>query len=252
MGISDSGRAGPDVRARRQGRCYVCGYVGSFELLCRSRREGFLCPTCGSSLRYQHQAQVIVSLLGHQTTTDLATLAAGSSRFHALRIYEPGLVGPFRQHLGRLPGYQQSYFWSQVAVGQHHEGVRCEDLEHPTYAPDSFDLIITSDIFEHVRRPWHGFRALFGVLERGGVHVMSIPTEHPLSATSQPRVDTSGDGDRLLKPAVYHGSPNDPRGSLVYTDFGADLPDRLTAMGYEVSVHHGPEHVLTFVMRRPA
>jgi hypothetical protein len=65
-------------------------------------------------------------------------------------------------------------------------------------------------------------------------------------------VDTSGDEDRLLKPPVYHGSPKDPRGSLVYTDFGADLPARLTAMGYEVSVHHGPERVFTYVMRRPS
>ena len=56
----------------------------------------------------------------------------------------------------------------------------------------------------------------------------------------------------LLKPAVYYGSPKDPQGSLVYTDFGADLAPRLVAMGYEVSVHYGPERVTTYVLRRPA
>jgi hypothetical protein len=80
---------------------------------------------------------------------------------------------------------------------------------------------------------------------------MSIPTPHPLPAVSQPRVDTSTDEDVLLAEPVYHGSPRDPRGSLVYTDFGADLPGRLTDMGYHVSWHHGPEGTHTYVMRRP-
>jgi hypothetical protein len=252
MTITDSGGARPEVLSRRLGRCYVCGYQGSFERVHRSAREGFPCPDCRSSLRYQHQAQTIVTLLGRQRTTDLVTLVRTDSRFRELRLYEPGVIGPFRKHWQHLPGYHSSYFWPDVAPGDRREGVRCEDLEHLTFDDESFDLVVTSDIFEHVRRPWDAFASVLRVLAPGGWHVMSIPTTHPLPGMSHARVDTATNEDRLLKPAVYHGSPKDPRGSLVYTDFGADLPARLTEIGYEVSVHHGPERVFTYVMRRPA
>ena len=249
MTITDSGRVGDRVLARRVGRCYVCGFQGSFELLCRSPREGFNCPECRSSLRYQHQAQTIVSTLGGRAASLVALVETDA--FQGLRIFEPGVVGPFRKYWNSLPGYQSSYFWPDVTLGQSREGVRCEDLERLTFPDDSFDIIVSSDIFEHVRRPWDAFRSLLRVLAPGGWHVMSIPTSYPLPAVSEPRVDTSTDEDRLLKPAVYHGSPKDPNGSLVYTDFGSDLPRLLTEEGYEVSVHHGPMNCNTYVMRRP-
>ncbi len=203
----------------------MCGYVGVFELRCRSRREGYLCPGCRASARYQHQAQTIATLFG---ASDLAALV-DQPAFADLRIYEPGVIGPFRKYWARLPHCTNSYFWPDVGLGQVHEGLRCESLEALTFPDASFDLVVTADIFEHVRRPWAAFEAIAHVLTPGGVHVMAIPTAEPLPRTSEPRVDTTSEVDVMLKEPIYHGSPKDPNGSLVYTDFGADLPQRLTA-----------------------
>ena len=53
-------------------------------------------------------------------------------------------------------------------------------------------------------------------------------------------------------PPVYHGSPVDPQGSLVYTDFGMDLPEQLRELGFETVTHHDYKNAVTFVSRRPA
>ena len=61
-----------------------------------------------------------------------------------------------------------------------------------------------------------------------------------------PRVDTTKDEDVLLLPEVYHGSPTDPKGSLVYTDFGLDIVEDLEKIGFRTEVHQAMKYNLTF------
>jgi SAM-dependent methyltransferase len=127
-----------------------------------------------------------------------------------------------------------------------HDGVRCEDLHALTFADERFDLVITSDIFEHVRRPLLGFSEIRRVLRTGGHHVFTIPLKWPLDSVSRPRVDTSGAEDVHVVPPVYHGSPTDPQGSLVYYDWGTDLVHLLAALGLPTRLLEGYFHNVTF------
>jgi SAM-dependent methyltransferase len=139
-----------------------------------------------------------------------------------------------------------------VPPGSEHEGVRCEDLRHLTLADECVDLVVTSDIFEHVRDPMPAFAELYRVLRPGGHHIFTVPIFWPLQPTSVARVDWSGPEDVFLVEPVYHGSPTDPQGSLVYTDFGMDLPEQLREIGFETCAHHGYRNAVTFVSRKPA
>ena len=231
------------------GRCAVCGRGTTFERREGPIRETCKCRECGASLRYRHQAAVLLALYGDRCRSLAEAVEDGS--FRALDIYEPGLIGAFRSLLGTVPGYRQSYYWPDVAPGEVHDGVRCEDLQALTFADCAFDLLITSDVFEHVRNPWAAFREIFRVLRPGGRHVFTVPFQWPLPSTSVHRVDTSGPDDVHLLPPAYHGSPVDPEGSLVYTDFGLDLPEKLREIGFRSAVHHGYRNNLTIVSTRP-
>jgi SAM-dependent methyltransferase len=141
-----------------------------------------------------------------------------------------------------------SYYWPDVTPGAMKNGVRSENLEALTFAACSFDLVISSDIFEHVRRPWHAFADTRRVLRDHGRHVFTVPFDP--SRDTIVRVDVVGDQDVLLLPTRYHGSPVDPAGSLVYNDFGRDLPERLELLGFEVTVHERRRRSWTFVSER--
>jgi SAM-dependent methyltransferase len=212
-------------------------------------RETYLCPHCRGSLRYQAQAQVLTRLFTKRGASCLEELA-GEQEFKALRIYEPGTLGPFRRLFTNLPGYHTSSYWPDCPQGEYRDGMRCENLMNLTYDDQTFDLVVTSDIFEHVRKAFDGFAEVGRVLRPGGVHVFSIPSQHPLPARSVERVDTTRPEDVHLKEPVYHN------GHLVYSDFGRDLLPRLQEMGLPTEAvrfdapEPGLEGLITFVSMR--
>ena len=165
--------------------CTVCGHAGYLRREERSIRETYRCGGCGASLRYREQARLILDNFSRKDSGHLADLV-NEAEFQGLRIYEPGLIGPFRKLFHKLPGHCNSYFWEDVPPGEFREDVQCQDLMNLTYEDNSFDLVLSSDIFEHVRKPFAGFQEVNRVLKPGGFHIFSIPPD--ASDASQNRV----------------------------------------------------------------
>jgi ubiquinone/menaquinone biosynthesis C-methylase UbiE len=95
-----------------------------------------------------------------------------------------------------------------------------------TFHDASFDVVITSELFEHVSDPWAGFSEVRRVLRAGGRHIFTVPMV-PATLTAS----------RSQQPAVYHIDPMRPQGIAVITDFGDDLPDLLRPLGFETDTH---------------
>ena len=215
-------------------RCTVCGHTGYLRRADRSVRETYQCGNCGASLRYREQAQLILRFFSRENSGHLGELVHETG-FQNLKIYEPGLIGPFRKLFLRLPGYCNSYFWEDVQPGEFHEGVQCQDLMNLGYDDNSFDLVLSSDIFEHVRKPFIGLKEVDRVLKPGGYHIFSIPAAVPMRSETVFRVDTSGPEDVFILPRHYHSAPRGGK-SLVYTDFGADMTDIMAADGIDLKM----------------
>ena len=212
--------------------CTVCGHTGYLRCEEQSIRETYRCGGCGASLRYREQARLILDHFSREGSGHLADLA-NEAEFQNLKIYEPGLIGPFRKFFQKLPHYHTSYFWNDVEPGESREGVQCQDLMNLTHEDNSFDLVLSSDIFEHVRKPFAGFQEVNRVLKPGGFHIFSIPSDHPMPSETVFRVDTSGPEDVFVLPRHYHSAPKGGK-SLVYTDFGEDMVEIMAGAGIDL------------------
>lgn len=221
-----------------RGRCACCGLDSVFALTDPAApADGqFRCERCDASLRFRAEAQVLIDELGDGRERSLRELVRRPD-VRRLAVYHVGSTGPVRARLRRLDHYVESRFDPGAAPGATlPDGFRNEDLQQLTFADESFDLVVSSHVLEHVPDPWVAFGQVHRVLRPGGRMVHSIPGRHPLAAESVRRAEVGGDG-RIVhhEPARYHRSPEgDP--ALVFTDFGADVRPRVGALGFDVTI----------------
>jgi SAM-dependent methyltransferase len=142
----------------------------------------------------------------------------------SLAMHESSPSGPLSAYL-KASGkhYTASHYYSDVPRGHYKDGIRSEDLSRLTLANSSFDLFITSDVFEHVIEPEAAFSEIARVLKPGGMHVFTMPLYSHLEKSLQ-RAKLVGDDIVTLEEPVYHGNPLTPEGSLVTFDWGRDFP----------------------------
>jgi SAM-dependent methyltransferase len=136
---------------------------------------------------------------------------------------------PLRPLLRTTKSYARSYYRPGVDPGSKRaDGAVCQDITRLTYPDSSLDLIVSSDVLEHVPDAPAAFRETARVLKPGGAHVFTVP----------PRECTRS--RQGLEPE-YHSDPLDPAGILVHWDYGPDLPDVMPTAGLEFRIVSGPE-----------
>lgn len=120
--------------------------------------------------------------------------------------------------------YVASHFYPDFPKGRKHpDGFLCEDLELLSFEDESFDLVITQDVLEHVLNPGAAFAEIARTLKQGGAHIFTVPLVNK-GRPSEVRAKRDKQGAVVyLRTPAYHGNPIDPNGSLVCTDWGYDI-----------------------------
>jgi hypothetical protein len=195
------------LTAVHRGQCPICErrtlFVRSSEWL----RDHYYCARCLSLPRFR----AVIRVLGERFPS-----------WRGAALHESSPAGAASAKLAReCPGYVATQFFAGVAPGSTRDGVRCEDLERQTFADESFDLVVTQDVLEHVLDPARAFAEIARTLRPGGAHVFTVPWYYWKPTLVRARRE---DGVVVLAcPAEYHGNPIDPGGSLVVTEWGSDL-----------------------------
>jgi len=95
-----------------------------------------------------------------------------------------------------------------------------QNLEQLTFEDESFDLIICSDVLEHVRRYRQALAELARVTEPGGAVIITVPETGTDEHESFCEIRRAPERDVWQPDAPRHSDPLDPDGCLVYRHFG--------------------------------
>ncbi len=204
------------------GRCNICGWSDRFLRLERGR-EGTVCRNCGSSSRNRAVAWVLGRVLDEDQAVfrwkyrTSAPMLESSAR-GALAMY-------FRK---KFDYYGTEYDPKKIAAGN--QPREYADFQKLHYADNTFDFVVASDVFEHIRRDADAMREVQRVLKPGGHLILTVPYDHERAQTLQ-RVDTSGPKDVHLLPPQYHGGGGH---TLAYREYGRDLMNLMRAASFSV------------------
>lgn len=189
------------------GHCPLCARQVRFVAHSDNPREGLVCLRCGSVPRHRALAMVVESmphlLVGgrvHESSPSLCTLDFLRQRARACTA---------------------SYFFPDVAAGGRVGAFVAVDLCRQPFGDAAFDLVVTEDVLEHIDDPVLALQEIQRTLKPGGCHVFTVP--RVLHAATRARVRFEGGRPQFLAPPEHHRNPISRAGSLVVTDWGADL-----------------------------
>ena len=203
-------------------RCRCCELV-SLHLQFGPDEEYRKCVRCTANLRYELQAEYL----------------RDNFQTEALDILELDPDSCLRPMLNNGRSYTRTYFRPGHVPGTiRPDGSVMEDITRLSFPDSSLDLIVSSDVLEHVPDAAAAFRESFRVLRPGGVHVFTVPFER---ATIRRAVLEDNEVRHLAMPPEYHADPLDPNGILAFWHFGPDMQQQFGETGLQFSLVKGPE-----------
>ena len=173
------------------------------------------------------------------------------------RIYELSSKGALFSYLRRRwPGLYCSEYFGDVSPGERRNGIPCQDVQCLRLPDASFDLVTSTEVFEHVPDDRRGFSEVYRVLSPGGYMVFSVPLSME-ARTIERAVPADGGVRHLLAPEYHSDRIRGRRTVLAYRNYGYDIADRLRDAGFSpeirevVSGRHSIRHQHVVVARKP-
>jgi len=204
--------------------CKCCQRVSIIVSLSKGE-EYKICIRCRANFRYELLAEVI-----RENFSDLAQL----------NVLELDRHSPLRLlFLDKCKTYLRTYFSQKVERGHILEkGIQCEDITKLTLKDNSFDLIVSSDVLEHVPNLAEAFKESCRVLKLGGAHIFTVPTR----AITRRRANLNEDTNQItyLDTPEYHSDPLDSKGILAFWDLGFDLGEYFSIPNLKITMAHSP------------
>ena len=220
-----------------KGQCNICGWSGEF-FRPEMDREGTMCRNCSSTSRHRAVAHIVGQIL-RQGSLPVFQWPGDKS----VRILESSARGPHPVMFAeKFDYFAVEYDPAKIARGKHPR--EYADFQNLHFEDAMFDLVVASDVFEHVRKDEDGYRQIYRVLKPGGSFIMTVPYDHDRPETIV-RVDTSGKEDVHLMEPEYHGGGGH---TLTYRNYGRDLLALLHRIGYAVG--HISLYVPAFAITR--
>jgi len=186
-------------------------------------RERMLCPSCGMNNRQRAIAAAILNTL-RRRQAELDRIP---------RVYLTEQVTPMFRYFERLPHAEwigSEYLGPELAGGAIRGGLRHEDVEALSFEDASMDLVVSCSVIEHVNEPMDAVGEMARILRPGGELFLEVPFDVSKEKNVRRARNVDGKIEHLLAP-VYHGDPMSSEGTLVFTDFGWELYDRIRDSG---------------------
>jgi hypothetical protein len=205
----------PKLIKKNKGWCPICEKDTVFYSLNSWLRDHYGCYHCSSIPRERAIMHVIEFLYPN---------------WKDLIIYESSPVnrGASLKLRNNCKNYIASYYNPDEEIGKvssiNEFLCKNENLEQQSFKDESFDLVVTQDVMEHVFHPDKAFQEIYRTLKKGGYHIFTVPLVEK-NNPSYCKATISNNDVVHLYPPEYHGNPIDKNGSLVTWSWGFDIVD---------------------------
>jgi SAM-dependent methyltransferase len=182
-------------------------------------RERMICPICGLNNRMRFLLGETLKTAKIYKNCKIYIYEQTTCFYKKLLKFYPNTIGS--EYLG--PEYKSGTVIDEIL----HEDSSCL-----SFSNESFDLILSLDVFEHVFDLEKAFKEAFRILKPKGRIIFSIPFDYENDIT-QKRAELINGTIRHLKEPQYHANPiSGNEDSLVVNEISWDCFDMLKEYGF--------------------
>jgi hypothetical protein len=218
--------------------CPVCGSLTLITRVRENLRETCTCLRCKSTNRQRQIAYVLCAAASRITGEEISSLG-DLARLDELVVYNTEAGRQIHAQLSGMRNYICSeYFGDAYESGDIVGGKPHQDLMNLSFDERSIDLVISSDVFEHIPDPYKAHREVYRVLRRGGRHVFTVPfLQSEFLDQDRTMIDIRGNVIFTKEP-LYHKDPVRPEGALVHKLFSLEMLVKLRKIGFSTNIYH--------------
>lgn len=180
-----------------------------------NRRESKKCRFCGASHRSRVLAEALVKSYQKSGARDLASWVKFAIK-QDLQIAEINYFGDLHPWLQKIPGlilsqYSESTWRAKIANWL--KGIKSQDLTNLSYPSASFDLVLHTEVLEHLQDVERAIAECRRILKPSGFALFTVPLiPNRQTQPADPNIPS------------YHGAMQE--NNLVYWEFGGDFIKR--------------------------
>ncbi len=225
-------RYGRYLWRNRLGYCNICRmpsvflHTQSYSTL----RDDLECIFCRGISRNRHLVQSVERLFANRGVRCIRDL----DNIEGFSAYISAFSGAVASSIRDLECVVTSEYHDGCQSGEWREGILCQNIEEMSFDSESFDLVITEDVLEHVQDYKKALTDIFRVLKKDGAFVFTVPfffdrKTEPLWSFVE------GNWQPIVHPIEYHG--DSIRGLIpAFNRFGRDFFDVLEKIGFQTEV----------------
>jgi SAM-dependent methyltransferase len=157
-----------------------------------------------------------------------------SDRFEGRRVYEMSSYGATYDYLRkRCKDAEFSEYFHGRPLGATIDDIRNEDATRLTFDCESFDVVTSNQVFEHVADDIQAFRECHRVLKAGGALIFTVPLYDSLATQQVARLSVRGAIEWIGTPEYHDSRLAGPQSAPVYWRHSiADIGSRVAAAGF--------------------
>ena len=195
-------------------------------------RESSFCGRCGAPFRVRRIAEVFLERLCRRNHNSInQCLYSGElNGLSILQLNEIGGAGSLQETLGKAPNVTTTFYSRDYNFGEVLKGFSNQDMSSLTFESNSFDLVLHSEVLEHVVDFRQAHLEAIRVLKPGGVLIFTVPVQLNNEKTFS-RFKLNDFGELIFHPPkIWHGWAGGPfailpkrADYLELHSFGADV-----------------------------
>lgn len=167
----------------------------------------------------------------------MGSLVAAAGLPKGAAVYELSSRGALVRYLRcRFETPYFSEFFDDLPTGEVRRGVPCQDVQALLLPDSSFDLVTSTEVFEHVPDDRRGFGEIHRVLRPGGRFIFTVPLMEQGDTVERAVINQDGSVTHLLPPEYHSDRIRGGGRVLAFRTYGRDICSRLADAGFQAAI----------------